>query len=360
MTAPTISPPADHSCHGYHLASVGGGTDTRPASDPMETTPPTLAGADTHPTRELTATNLGASDGADTGPASGLTATSSPSLARPDLPADHNPVGDHTGYVGGDTDTHLDSQSTATRGAAPGGSPVTAIVGHLAGIVSDLESARIAAENRVRILTRTETDKDGVLRGWGLTEEDVPELVAVRDALAGLEKQTVRSLERVFRRHPLATWQKAATGVGAKQLSRLLLTLGGDPYWHPVHNRPRTRAELRAYCGMHVVDGRAPTKARGQRVTWSPEARIRIHLIAESAMKNRQSPYRAVYETARAHYDGLPHPMPCVRCGPAGSPAAAGTPRSAGHAHANGLRAIARAILDDLWEAARRVHEEQP
>lgn len=359
MTAPTLSPPADHARGVAQTSIVGGGTDTRAAKVGTETMGFALPGADTHPTKVLAETKPGSSDGADTGPASVATETTAGPLVRPNVPADQVTSVAQRTNVGGDPDTHPAKQLSETSVDTPGGSHVTAVIGHLASSIDDLEGARIAAENRVRALTRTEVDKDGVVRGWGLSEEDIPELVAVAKALRQLEDQTVATLKRMFKQHPLRAWQKATTGVGEKQLSRLLLTLGGDPYWHPLYNRPRTRAELRAFCGMHVVDGRAPAKARGQRVTWSPEARTRIYLIAEKIHMYRQSPYRAVYDAARAHYDGLPHPVPCVRCGRKGVPAPAGTPRSAGHSYANALRAVARAVLDDLWDAARLTHEAQ-
>lgn len=52
------------------------------------------------------------------------------------------------------------------------------------------------------------------------------------------------------------------------------------------------------------------------------------------------------------------HQMPCIRCGPAGKPAPAGSPLSDGHKHARALRAVAKAVLKNMWREARAFHPE--
>ncbi|MCU4183994.1 hypothetical protein K6U06_06455 [Acidiferrimicrobium sp. IK] len=63
-------------------------------------------------------------------------------------------------------------------------------------------------------------------------------------------------------------------------------------------------------------------------------------------------PYRQVYEQRRTATVDRAHQAPCVRCGPSGHPAAAGTPWSAGHQHADALRIVGKEILRDIWKAA--------
>jgi len=70
----------------------------------------------------------------------------------------------------------------------------------------------------------------------------------------------------------------------------------------------------------------------------------------------RCSPYRLVYDAARAKYADAVHPAQCVRCGPAGSPALAGSKLSDAHKLARALRAVSKAIVKDLWREARRLH----
>jgi hypothetical protein len=261
----------------------------------------------------------------------------------------------------------------------------------LADTLDDLERTRIANENRLRQLTRTETDSDGEERGFGLTL-DQPQVAALADvvaALGKLEHQATLNLQRALRKHPLGPWVKATVGVGEKQGARLIAAIG-DPYWNTLYDRPRLVSELWAYCGLHVhpaaqtrfgthrtcggggkqgdpghappeAQGRpagvAPTRTRGQRANWSTTAKTRAYLIAESCIKQARSPYRAVYDEGREKYADAVHPAPCRRCGPAGKPADEGSPLSAGHQHARAMRLVMKEILRDLWTESKRIHE---
>lgn len=261
----------------------------------------------------------------------------------------------------------------------------------LADTLDDLERTRIANENRLRQLTRTETDSDGEERGFGLTldQPQVAALAGVVDALGKLEHQATLNLQRALRQHPLGPWVKATVGVGEKQGARLIAAIG-DPYWHTLHDRPRTVSELWAYCGLHVLHpgqrphntqtlsagvskqgapgqpvvgahevyaGVAPTRARGERANWSTTAKTRAHLVAESCIKQARSPYRAVYDNGRAKYAESLHKRECRRCGPSGKPAAIGSPLSAGHQHARAMRLVSKEILKDLWRESKRLHD---
>ena len=269
-------------------------------------------------------------------------------------------------------------------------------LGILAAMLDDLERPRTATQNRYRELTRTGTDKDGLERGLGLDERlpEVARLARMAADLEALEHQAVLNLQRQLRTHPLWPWIKAQKGIGPKQAARLLAAVG-DPYWHPLHLRPRTVSELWAYCGYHTLpvghgesdthatrtDGAtlrpgqrmadtqlahagsdrtgsdpgqeahdtqglaarvAARRRRGQRANWSTTAKTRAYLIAESCMKQRQSPYRAVYEQRRAH-TATSHPD-----------------WTDGHSHNDALRITAKRILRDLWREARRIHQGDP
>lgn len=224
-----------------------------------------------------------------------------------------------------------------------------------ADVLDDLERVRIANENRLRQLTRTEEDSDGEERGFGLTEDhpDVARLAALVKALADAEHQAELNLKRQLRKHPLGPWVKQARGVGEKQAARLLASIG-DPYFNDLHNRPRLVSELWSYCGYG--DAAAQVRRRGEKANWSANAKMRAYLVAVSIVK-AGGPYREVYDAARVKYADAVHPLECKRCGPAGKPAQPGSPISAGHQHARALRMVAKAVLKDLWREAKRLHE---
>lgn len=278
---------------------------------------------------------------------------------------------------------------------APGGWLRDPVLGVLADVVDDLESVRMANANRVRQLTRTGTDKDGEERGFGLTLDhpEVAKLALTVQALEAAEKDAIRNLQRAMRKHPLAAYQKRHKGIGEKQLARLLAVIG-DPYWNDLHQRPRTVSELWAFAGLHVVKtsssshvtadthragatagtqphagsqserapqpitapGVAPKRTRGQRSNWSETARMRVWVIASAIPKFPGSTYEQVYRDGRMKYADAIHTSDCVRCGPAGKPAPAGSPLSDGHKHARAVRLTAKAILRDLWIEARDLY----
>lgn len=286
---------------------------------------------------------------------------------------------------------------------------------------SDIESLRIAMENRLRqfIRPRDELDKDGKNRGFGWTithpavealagqiegilcssdvlREVYGDKVPAKHAGCCLEHDAGRNLTRALRAHPLGAWIRSSDqkGIGEKQGARLVGILG-DPYVRPEMKtsdgsvepmRARTASELRAYCGYgedRARPGRIQRRQRGQAANWSAEAKMRAHLIAESCKKSglskgcgcekldgddfythspgcQCSRYRVIYDRERARYTDAVHDEECVRCGPSGKPAAAGSPLSGAHKEGRALRRVAKEIVNDLWREARRIHLETP
>jgi hypothetical protein len=286
------------------------------------------------------------------------------------------------------TDGHIGNGAHATL-AVRGPLLADPILGIAADVVDDLERVRIANENRYRTLTATDEF------GHGLSPEhpDVARLSAIIDALGKAEHQAILNLQRVMRAHPLGAWVKEQPGVGEKQAARLLATIR-DPYWNDLHDRPRTVSELWAYSGLHVLPGGqlrfeahsasaagsnvhtsghasgephgmsaagvAPKRQRGQKANWNEDARKRAWLIAASCVKQpTDTRWRKVYDETRTKYAEAVHNDVCVRCGPKGKPAQPDSPLSLGHQHARALRAVAKAILKDLWLESKRLHQEQ-
>lgn len=144
-----------------------------------------------------------------------------------------------------------------------------------ADVLDDIERVRIANENRLRQLTRSEEDSDGEVRGFGLdaTHPDVARLAAIVDTLKKVEHDATLQLQRQLRRHQLGAWMKAQRGIGEKQGARLLAAIG-DPYIRPEIARedgtvlpagPRTVSALWAYCGFHTLPVSGHSIHDGQR-----------------------------------------------------------------------------------------------
>lgn len=230
-------------------------------------------------------------------------------------------------------------------------SPILAV---LAEDVDDLERVRKAVENRLRQLTRTEVDKDGLVRGHGLPPAAVRRLQVTLDMTIAAEKSAVSNLERVMKTHPLGSWVSAQHGLGLKTIARLLAAVG-DPYWNTLYDRPRLVSELWSYCGLG--DASRQRRVKGTKCNWNATAKMRLWNCVQPIIKHRKSPYRAVYDAAKAGQQGAVHAGLCARCGPKGKPAQPGSVLSKGHIEARAQRVVMKAILLDLWLEARRLHE---
>jgi hypothetical protein len=160
-------------------------------------------------------------------------------------------------------------------------------------------------------------------------------LRGVEDTLKLEEHQAELQIVRVLRRHPLYPFIKRTVGLGDKQTARFLASLGNaDPGRNERDDRPRRGpAELWAYCGFSPDQKRR----KGERSNWNPTAKMRMRLIAESCIKQMHSPYRAVYDEARASW--------------------ADRDTTDLHKHNHALRKTAKAILKDMWRESMRLHE---
>lgn len=232
---------------------------------------------------------------------------------------------------------------------------------HAAAQLDNVEALRMAVENRLRQATRAVEDSDGKLRGLGLAEDD-PVVESSRQMLAGLmelERSATKVLERVMKRHPLGEWQRSRVGVGAKQLARLLASIG-DPYWNLKDDCPRRVSQLWSYCGERVSDqGVAVRRRKLERPNWSTAAKSKVFLVAESAVRSGKapgSPYYKFYAERKLATVGRLHVAACAPCGPAGKPAAVGSLWSDKHRDVDAKRVLAKEILRELWVEARRIH----
>lgn len=218
--------------------------------------------------------------------------------------------------------------------------------------LDDTEELRKSSANRLRILTTTDPDEDGEVRGFGLgaTHPAVITQQAVLDGVVALEKMQIKEIEKAMRRHPLGPWVMAQKGVGLKQAARLLAAVG-DPYWNTAEDRPRSVAELWAYCGLAPGQKRQ----RGTQSNWSTDAKMRAWNVVQSIIKSG-GPWRDLWDERRAHTEEALHTDVCVRCGPSGKPAQPGSPKSLAHLKADADRYVSKRLLRELWREARKLH----
>ena len=171
-----------------------------------------------------------------------------------------------------------------------------------------------------------------------------PTLARLEDA----EKEAAKVMRACYRDTVPAgvrQWQADTLGIGEHLVARLLGTIG-----HPVETivyewggegsdrelvevgpMVRTVSQLWSYCGhgdaaRKRAKGMSAAQAAG---LGNPRAKMLVHLLAESCMKQRRSPYRAMYDEARMAYEAREW--------------------TDLHRHNAALRKTGKAILKDLW-----------
>jgi hypothetical protein len=244
---------------------------------------------------------------------------------------------------------------------------------------------RLIAENYTAS-QKTRLANEGRIRSSAVDPDITRPLLELDKATEDLQAKALRKTFRKTVPDEIRNWQKASGGIGEHLLARLLGVIG-DPYiavrryWREggegEHKRVLVQGEpfnrkvynLYAYCG-HGDPARRKFRGMSQQEAMalgSPDAKMLVHLLAESCMKQvRKDPetgepmstskYRDVYNEARAKYDDKLHDAVCVRCGPSGKPAQPGEPWSLKHQHMAALRKVGKAVLKDLWVAARDAH----
>lgn len=252
--------------------------------------------------------------------------------------------------------------ATQSTGDAPPPSPFIELR-IFAESFEDAQKSRIAQENRFR----------------SKTVDDNPAVTKALEAYRLAERKIGLAMRKTFRRAAphIAEWVKSPDGLGVGEhlIARLLGTIGdpfiAEPYhWEkapkgderriliPDDPYYRSVSQLWSYCG-HGDPARRKRKGMSQDEALrcgNPRAKMIVHLLAECAMKCRESPFRAVYDAARVTYADRVHAVECVRCGPSGKPAKEGSPWSLGHQHAAALRKVGKEILRELWITSRAHH----
>lgn len=289
--------------------------------------------------------------------------------------------------------------------------------------LDEIESVRIGTDNRLFQLISDRVDTDGQERGRGMLppgicepdDKDVvkkllkhtrqlvsggvilpppgwdPYVWKLANLAAGIqqsEADATGQLEAELKKNPLWVWIEAQKGVGAKQAARFLVAIG-DPLARPqiIHDdgteepaRKRKVSELLSLCG-HGDPARRPRKGMTQAdamALGNPEAKKRLRLIAMTCLKldgkpdkngraRARSPYRDVYEAARAEYATRIHKDECRNrkpywqapngCGTSAHPewGAPGTPWRDGHQLGSALRIVGKQFVKDLYREAERL-----
>lgn len=120
-------------------------------------------------------------------------------------------------------------------------------------------------------------------------------------------------------------WLKHVRGIGPLLSASLMADLGSP-------KRFQTVGQLWAYCGEHVVDGKAPRRKRGKKANWNSNLRTTLFKVSESFVKNKCFG-RQLYNEYKAYYIDRDGPDPKWQ------------------PHKRAMRRVAKDFLRCLWSA---------
>jgi len=169
-------------------------------------------------------------------------------------------------------------------------------------------------------------------------QEDLIDDADVVTTLKSLEGKLARDIGKLVHEHPMwGYWLKDLFGIGEVMAGQLICLVTGqvhtpecqvkrDAYYSkkvkgegkrearyvcdcPLVEIERfpTVSSLWKYAGMHVVDGKAPRRKRGEKVDWNPRFRSLCYNIGKSFVINTKGPYRQHYDRFKAE-DTEKHP----------------------------------------------------
>ena len=200
----------------------------------------------------------------------------------------------------------------------------------------EIQTARIAAENRLGQVVKIGKK---VFYADGELPEHIKVVMAKGDAkhfdeLRKAEGLFTRNCEKAFKTtrwyNEVARPAAENIGLGPLLAGELLWTIGSA-------SRFETFGKIVRYAGLDVTrEGKAPKRAKGQRITWNPKLRTALFKLTEGWLKVPESIWRARWDGWKAWYaENRPEVLE--------------EKGGKGHIHNMARRKIQREFLRNLW-----------
>ena len=154
----------------------------------------------------------------------------------------------------------------------------------LADLYMQAQKIRIANENRKRSLDQGADD--------GYEAKFLEDLIF---RFSDIEDVITKRMSKAIQLHPTYYWLKHVKGIGGVLATKLIGYLPQDI------ESFSTVSKLWRYCGLAVIDGKAEKNVKGEKSHFSTKLKTVLYLIATSMIKSR-SPYRRIYDDAKAYY----------------------------------------------------------
>ena len=190
---------------------------------------------------------------------------------RPELPATQRK---------GTVMTKMQEEPKTTEPSLPKSDGASERVKLLARALYDVQKLRIGLQLRIGRLVRDEI----------MAAEAAERFFEIPfGLLEDAEKAMADQLwDEVRERQIVAAYLVDVKGIGPRLSGLLVANIGNATKYATV-------SKLWAYAGLHVIDGKAVRRAKGERANWNAELKTTCWKIAASFVKIGDSPYRLVY-----------------------------------------------------------------
>jgi hypothetical protein len=197
------------------------------------------------------------------------------------------------------------------------------------------------------------------------------------ELLHQLERNALWHVNDLLKNDPIAEWLLAIKGVGPTMAGVLLAEID--------ITRANTPSALWRFCGLHVKDGVAARRKKGEKLDYNPWLKAKVLKVLGECMIKANSPYRKLYDDYKHHKQTQivecdhvqwtepsshePDPVTkkkpvrqkkqmtaatCKLCNGTGKKAWG---NSDGHRHNAALRYMVKQFLIDLWKEWRRLEK---
>ncbi len=180
-----------------------------------------------------------------------------------------------------------------------------------------LQKNRIAFRLRLGAIERGEDDQ---------SSGDQQMLSFYQEQFSALEENVEKDIKSRLKDVPIYDYLGQIKGIGPMLAARLIALINID--------QCDTVSSLWRFAGYAVIDGHAERRVKGEKLHYSNRLKATCYNVAVSFLKSN-SPYRAVYDAAKEHYQATQPEW------------------TDGHRHMAALRKMVKVFLAHLWETWR-------
>ncbi|MFA5053820.1 MAG: hypothetical protein WC565_07165 [Parcubacteria group bacterium] len=182
-------------------------------------------------------------------------------------------------------------------------------------------------------------------RVWAKGEETA---TAVLDDLEKTERKIVKAIEKELKSYKVWDWLSQIKGIGVATGGGLVGLIAK----YGIENI-RQVSSLWHLFGLHVVEGKAPRRTKGEEVSYVPEAKtLVLGVIADCFIKQRSPVYRDIYDQEKARQLEIEYPEGELASKFLGYKKS-DTHLSLNHAHRRAIRKMMKIFVQHVWLAWR-------